>query len=138
MYTLPSLRLTALATACLAGIACASAGTSIHRYEMNVQINNNLNVPTELTIFAVSPAGSRKLGTIAPRDSALLTWVPPDKGVTYRFVAERAGERPIRSQPFSVSGKKVGTITWALIPNVLVFSQSDMIDTVNVDSAGVR
>jgi hypothetical protein len=105
---------------------------------MNVQVNNNLNVPTELTIYAVNSNGSRKLGPVAPRDSTLLKWVPPDKGTTYRLVAERPGERPIRSQPFSVSSDKVGTITWALVPNVLSFSQAGLVDTTNVDSAGVR
>lgn len=118
--------------------ACATGGmTTTHLHEMNVQVKNNLNVPTALTIYAVNASGSRRLGDVPANDSLLLKWVPPDASGSYRLVAERQSERPIRSQPFSV-GQNLGTITWILVPNVLAFSEPDIVDTVHVDSASVR
>jgi hypothetical protein len=118
--------------------ACATGGVNTtHLHEMNVQVKNNLNEPTALTIYAVNASGSRRLGDVPANDSVLLKWVPPDADGSYRLIAERQSERPIRSQPFSV-GKNLGTITWTLVPNILSFNEPDIIDTVNVDSASAR
>lgn len=118
-------------------VACATANRHVtHLHELNIVVKNNLGVPTPLTIYAVNANGSRRIGDVSATDSTMLKWVPPDNGGSYRFVAERQLERPIRSQPFSVNGN-VGTIKWTLVPNILSFEEP-IIDTVHVDSASSR
>jgi hypothetical protein len=109
--------------------ACASAGsgrTEGATVPVDVVVKNNLLLPTDLTIYAVSSDGHRTLlGSVHPQDSATFSFKPVAFSEQYRLLAIRSGRRSIRSEPFSVVSTNTGRITWTMIPNIIGFQGSE-------------
>ncbi|MEO7218333.1 MAG: hypothetical protein ABI026_09075 [Gemmatimonadaceae bacterium] len=106
-------------------MACASAGSGRSEGPTNpvdVVVKNNLLMPTDITIYAISVDGSRTLlGSVHPLDSATFSFKPSAFSQQYRLLAIRSGRRSIRSEVFSVTSTNTGRITWTMIPNIIGF-----------------
>jgi hypothetical protein len=88
-----------------------------------VQVNNNLTVPTELTVYIAQDQGGQRqmLGTVPGAQTKTFNYTPASWGQRYRLIAERQLAGPIRSPGFTVDDPQTGTITWALAPNQVQF-----------------
>jgi hypothetical protein len=123
----------AAAAAIAAPYGCASAG---HRgddamHPVNVEINNNLTVPTVITVFVDQGDNSRRmLGTVPGAATRTFQFTPISFSQPYRLIAQRQLAREIRSQPFTIGSDMTGTVEWSLIPNIVGFY--DVADTVTV------
>lgn len=106
-------------------LACASAGSGKSEgstVPVDVVVKNNLLVPTDLTIYAVTVDGSRVLlGSVHPQDSATFSFKPSAFSQQYHLLALRSGRSSIRSEVFSVNSSNTGRITWTMIPNIIGF-----------------
>lgn len=106
-------------------MACASVGSGRSEGPTNpvdVVVKNNLLMPTDITIYAISVDGSRTLlGSVHPLDSATFSFKPSAFSQQYRLLAIRSGRRSIRSEVFSVTSTNTGRITWTMIPNIIGF-----------------
>jgi hypothetical protein len=137
MRTLTSLRTAALASAAILSaailVSCASAGgrTEGPTVPVDVVVNNNLTIPADLTVYAVTRGGNRTLlGGVLPQKTATFTFKPVSFSEPYRLLATRARGRDIRSQMFTVISDMTGKIIWTLVPNIVGF------EDVETDSAG--
>lgn len=96
-----------------------------------VEIQNNLSLPTALTIYATNGyAGRVLLGNAASAGTTTLAFTPAAYSETYRLVATRPLGRNIVSQPFTVGSEMTGRIVWTLVPNIIGFLDVDETDTV--------
>jgi len=95
-----------------------------------VEVNNNLTVPTELTVYITQDQGGTRqmLGTVPGAQTKTFTYTPIAWGQTYRFVAERQLSRPLGSPSFTISDPETGTISWNVIPNQVQFYQGGSTD----------
>ena len=93
---------------------------------IDLEIHNNLLLPTDLTIYAVTEARTRTLlGSVPPASTRTLRFKPVTFTERYRLVAKRAGARDIVSEPFSVGSDMTGAIVWTLVPNIIGFENVD-------------
>jgi hypothetical protein len=106
-------------TACATGHA--RGGASDGAPQAVVRLTNDLNPPSDITVYAVSDGGFRQLlGDVPPNQQKVLHF--PITGATerVRLVAERGIQRPVRSQPIVLTGN--GTvINWDLSTNSVWF-----------------
>jgi hypothetical protein len=88
-----------------------------------VEINNNLTVPTELTVYVVQDQGGPRqmLGTVPGAQTKTFTFTPLAWSQTYRLLGERQLSGPVRSPSFTISDPETGTVSWAVIPNQVQF-----------------
>lgn len=113
------------AVALAAPYGCASAGhhgddDSMH--PVNVEINNNLTVPTVITVFVDQGGNSRSmLGTVPGAATRTFQFTPISYSQPYRLIAQRQLAREIRSQPFTIGSDMTGTVEWSLVPNIVGF-----------------
>lgn len=128
MRPLAPLRFAAAASA-IALAACASAGggrTEGPTIPIELEVKNNLALPTDLTIYAVTRSGNRTLlGSVPPRATRTFTFKPVSFSEQYRLVAARALGRDVRSEAFSVVSDMIGRIVWTMVPNILGFERTD-------------
>lgn len=120
------LRRCALAAAIVGLVAgCASAGsgrTEGPTVPVEVVVNNNLLLPTDITVYAVTESGHRTLlGSVPPQATRSFTFKPVSFSELYRLMATRALRRDVRSQVFSVVSDMTGRITWTMVPNIIGF-----------------
>lgn len=107
---------------------CASMGGRSEgpTLPIDVQVNNNLHVPADLTVYAVSHGGNRALlGDVPPNGTTTLKFKPVAFSEPYRMLATRAGGRDIMSQTFIVASDMTGAIIWTLVPNVVGFVETE-------------
>jgi hypothetical protein len=87
-----------------------------------VHLTNNLAPPSDVTVYAVSQDGTRRLlGDVPPNKDRTLK-IPSDifPGTTFRIVAQRTAGRSITSQPITAtSGGQI--IDWDLQTNAIWF-----------------
>jgi hypothetical protein len=106
--------------------ACASAHS--HRgadQQIVVHLTNNLAPPSDVTVYAVTQDGTRRLlGDVPPNKDRVLK-VPTDiqPGATFRIVAERTGGRRVVSQPIT-STSALSMIDWDLQTNAMWFPET--------------
>ncbi len=139
MFTRASLRAStftaAIATAALVG--CASGGmgrSSGPPNAVQLEIKNNLTLPSDLTVWAVGQGGTRMmLGDVPPATTQTFTFKPASYSERYYLLATRQLKRPIRSQRFSVGDDQTGTIVWTLVPNIVGFEEIDT-DSTSTDT----
>jgi hypothetical protein len=88
-------------------------------HPIGVEVNNNLTVPTELTVYVTEDQGGSRLqvGTVPGGQTKTLSFTPVSWGQTYRLIAERQLERPLRSPPFTIPSGQTGTVAWNVVPN---------------------
>jgi hypothetical protein len=104
--------------------ACASGHSNKGGGEQQIIVNltNDLAPPSDVTVYAVSQGGIRRLlGDVPPNKGRALK-VPSDifPGTTFRIVAERTAGRSIVSQPITAtSGGQI--INWDLQTNSMWF-----------------
>ena len=130
MLSSPVKRATALIAAAAIALlaACASAGSRSSGPTPPVQlvIKNNLGLPTDLTVYAVTRGGFRTLiGDVPPAATRSFTFKPVSFSERYQLLAYRPLKRPIRSEHFSVGDDLTGTIVWTLVPNIVGFEEID-------------
>jgi hypothetical protein len=105
--------------------ACASGHS--HRganQEIIVHLTNDLAPPSDVTVYAITPDGTRRvLGDVPPNKDRVLK-VPSDifPGTSFRLVAERTGGRAVASQPIT-STSALGMIDWDLQTNAMWFPE---------------
>jgi hypothetical protein len=134
MFTRGPYRAVALAAlipaVAVAGCASVRGRTTGPTVPIDVEVRNNLLLPTDLTVYAVDRAGSRTLlGGVPPNTTTVLRFKPLSFSEPYRLIARRALGRDIRSQSFSVLSDMTGRIIWTLVPNIVGF------EDIEVDSA---
>lgn len=106
--------------------ACASGHT--HRgadQQIVVHLTNDLAPPSDVTVYAVTQDGTRRLlGDVPPNKDRVLK-VPTDiqPGATFRIIAERTGGRRILSQPIT-STSALSMIDWDLQTNAMWFPEA--------------
>jgi hypothetical protein len=122
--SLMRLGLALVTAATLAGCASARNRTEGPTLPIDLEIHNNLPLPTDLTIYAVSSAGIRSLlGSVPPATTRTLRFKPVSFSERDRLLATRAGERDVVSEPFSVGSDMTGAIVWTLVPNIVGFEE---------------
>jgi hypothetical protein len=96
-----------------------------------VEINNNLTVPTELTVFITQDQGGirQMLGTVPGAQTKTFTFTPVAWATTYRLLGDRPLGGPVRSPAFTVDDPSTGTISWNVIPNQVEFYDMQQADT---------
>jgi hypothetical protein len=108
-------------TAGLAPAACATSRARGGAPEIVVHLTNNLTPPSDVSIYAVSEDGFRRLlGDVAPNGRKVLRVPVHGAAQTLRLVAQLPLGRGLRSQPFTVSGGRT-VIDWDLQTNSLWF-----------------
>jgi hypothetical protein len=117
-----------LATALGAAAGCATVRgrTTGPTVPVDVEVRNNLPLPTDITVYAVNEIGNRTLlGGVPPNKTVTLRFKPASFTEPYRLLARRALGRDIRSQSFSVLSDMTGRIIWTLVPNIVGFEDVD-------------
>jgi hypothetical protein len=109
----------------LGPIACAGHHhiSTAPPHPIAVEINNNLTVPTELTVFITQDAGGirQMLGTVPGAQTKSFTFTPISWDMTYRIVGERPLGGPVISPRFNVNDPETGVVSWNVIPNQVEF-----------------
>lgn len=117
----------AIVASVLTGWGCASAHPKANDddrpHKVGVEVTNNLAVPTEVTIFLVQTDGGTQqmLGTVPGTEVKTFVFTPLTLSQEYRFVAQRALERPLISQPFRIGSPETGLLEWSLLENIIAF-----------------
>jgi hypothetical protein len=117
--------------------ACASAGgrTEGPTLAIDLQVNNNLVIPTDLSVYAIRQGGARALvGNVPPGASRTFKFKPVAFSEPYRLIAIRPNGRMIRSQTFTVGSDMTGAINWTLVPNIVGFENFESDTLVAPDS----
>jgi hypothetical protein len=110
--------------ACASGSGRSAEGTP---HPVDIEVRNNLLVPTDLTVYAVrsTGGGAMLLGSILPAKTQTLRFTPSAYTDSYRLYARLPNGRAIRSESFIVGSDMTGTIVWTLVPNILGFFETD-------------
>lgn len=99
---------------------------------VEIEVKNNLTIPSEITVYIVSAGNRQILGIIGSNDTKTFSFKPISYTETYRLIAQIPLENSIRSQPFNVGSEMTGVITWTLVPNIIGFWDVET-DTVRVN-----
>lgn len=119
-----------LVTAPLALVAVALLGAcaTLHRqgneapHPITITVDNNLSLPSDLTVYSVSLAGGAQiLGSARPAGTTSFQMTPRSFSEPYRLLARDAMGRRIWSEEYTVNGPETGEIVWTLVPNILAF-----------------
>lgn len=115
------------ATAVVALTAAAGCATMHQQgnaapHPITITVNNNLRLPTDLTVYAVSTAGGAQiLGSAAPASTASFQMTPRSFSEPYRLLARTPSGERIWSEEYTVRDAQTGEVRWNLIPNILQF-----------------
>ncbi len=135
MFSRASLRAAALAVVGVAGCASLPGRTEGPTVPITVEVRNNLALPTDLTVYAVTRSGARTLlGSVPPASTKSFTFKPVSFSEPYRLLATRALRRAIASQVFTVGSDMTGRIVWTMSPNIVGFEQVDTDSTAASDT----
>jgi hypothetical protein len=107
--------------ASLAPAACVTSHARGGPAEIVVHLTNDLNPPSDVSVYAMSEDGFRRLlGDVAPRGHKVLRASVSGAAQTLRLVAQLPLGRALRSQPFTVAGGQT-VIDWDLQSNSMWF-----------------
>jgi hypothetical protein len=111
-----------LSLAVLAACATMRSNTDVPPHPVTITVVNNLPVPTDLSVYAVTTGGSVTiLGTAAPGDSTQFQMTPRAFSEPYRLLARTPLGRRLWSDEYTVGDANTGEIRWQLVPNILQF-----------------
>jgi hypothetical protein len=123
----------------MAGVGVGLAGCAAHHHvseapphPISVEVQNNITVPTELTVFVQPDQGGARqmLGTVPGAQTRTFTFTPVSWGQQYRLTGRPPIGGPITSPRFTVNDPQTGTISWALVPNQVQFFNTTVDTTV--------
>jgi hypothetical protein len=137
MFSRAPLRAVALAAAVIGVAACATlrGRTEGPTVPVAIEVQNNLSIPTDLTVYAVTRSGARTLlGGVPPAATKTFTFKPVSFSEPYRLLATRSLRRAIESQVFIVGSDMTGRIIWILSPNIVGFEDVDTDSTAAPDT----
>jgi hypothetical protein len=104
---------------------CSLLGKSTRGEVVNVEVNNNLQIPTPITIYTWSDVGSRQLvGSVSPGSHATLHFRAPHITGNYRLVARVSSQTQgdyLVSNAVALTGGE--TITWDVRSNVVLVAR---------------
>jgi len=88
-----------------------------------VEVQNNLTIPTELTVFVTQDGGGTRqmLGSVPGAQTKTFTFTPLSFGQPYRLEGRTPLGRIVFSPRFDITDPETGTVTWAVIPNQVQF-----------------
>jgi hypothetical protein len=118
------IRRTLVLAAALVPLGCTAAATRNEGPPRPValEIDNNLALPTDLTVYAVTEGGTRRLiGSVPPARNVTFQFTPDSYSTQYRLVARMPLGRQLRSEAFVVGSSMTGQIVWMLVPNLIGF-----------------
>ena len=108
--------------------ACASAGGGMEGTAdtgptaVTVVVNNNLTIPTSLTVSLVPENGVRRvLGSVSPNGNASLGVRGAITGGRYRLLARTTNGNDLVSDPFSLGDG--AQVTWNVQSNIVTVSR---------------
>jgi hypothetical protein len=106
----------------LAPEACATSHAKGKSPEIVVHLTNDLTPPADVSVYAVSEDGFRRLlGDVPPNGHKVLHASVSGAAQTFRLVAQLPLGRVLRSQPFTISGGGQTLIDWDLQANSMWF-----------------
>jgi hypothetical protein len=114
------------ALALAVGLAPAACATSHAKGkgsppEIVVHLTNDLTPPSDVSVYAVSEDGFRRLlGDVPPNGRKVLRFSISGVAQTFRLLAQLPLGRALRSQPFTVSGGQT-LVDWNLQTNSMWF-----------------
>jgi len=92
---------------------------------VNVEVENDLAIPTPITIYVVSDVGSRQMiGTVSPGRTVRLSYRAAQVTGSYRLVATVASQTQgdyLVSNAVALTGGE--TVTWTIRNNVLLVAR---------------
>jgi hypothetical protein len=149
ILTRPAARCAAVAMALGIALvtACASAHGAAHAkrnnedvpHDINIEVQNDLPVPTMLTVYVVEGGGGgirRSLGVVPGDEVQTFTFRPLSFSQPYRLLAYQQLSRPIYSPMFTVGSSATGTVIWSMYNGIISFRQQDIVDTTYVGNKG--
>ena len=116
--------------AAVAGVGVGLAGCAGHHHiseapphPIAVEVQNNITIPTELTVFVTQDQGGARqmLGTVPGAQTKSFAFTPVSWGQPYRLEGRTPLGHVVRSPSFTVNDPETGTVTWALVPNQVQF-----------------
>jgi hypothetical protein len=114
----------------VAGFGIGLAGCAGHHHiseapphPIAVEVQNNITIPTELTVFVTQDQGGARqmLGTVPGAQTKSFSFTPLSWGQPYRLEGRTPLGRSVYSPRFQVSDPETGTVTWAVVPNQVEF-----------------
>ncbi len=114
----------------VAGFGVGLAGCAGHHHvseapphPIAVEVQNNITVPTELTVFVQPDQGGAQqmLGTVPGAQTKTFTFTPVSWGQSYRLIGRPNLGNSVTSPRFTVNDPQTGTVSWALVPNQVQF-----------------
>jgi hypothetical protein len=114
----------------VAGFGVGFAGCAGHHHiseapphPIAVEVQNNITIPTELTVFVTQDQGGARqmLGTVPGAQTKTFAFTPISWGQPYRLEGRTPLGHLVYSPRFDVSDPETGTITWAVVPNQVQF-----------------
>jgi len=104
---------------------CSAFRHSTRGEIVDVEVNNDLAVPTPLTIYIVSDVGNRQMiGTVSPNRTTRLTYRAGVVTGNYRLVARVASQTQgdyLASNSVALTGGE--TVMWQLRNNVILIAR---------------
>lgn len=111
-----------VASAAMGGCATLRQQDNVPPHPITITVNNNLSLPSDLTVYAVSTyGGPRILGSAVPARTTSFQLTPRSFSEPYRLLARTAMGGRIWSQQYTVRDTRTGEIIWTLVPNILAF-----------------
>ena len=109
----------------LLGGGCATAGKTSSGGRVAVHVNNNLALPTPLTVYVAAQNGGRRLiGNVSARSRATLRFDPVGSSSSYRLVGKTLSGAEVVSTPFFL-GSTDGAVRWDLQSGIAVVVDDD-------------
>lgn len=123
---MPSRRRLSFPVALLAAVTLAACATmrnqnNLQPHPITITVDNNLRLPTDLTVYSVSTAGVQILGSAIPAKTTSFRMTPRSFSEPYRLLARTPSGQRIWSEEYTVRDANTGEIVWRLVPNILQF-----------------
>ncbi|HEX7091506.1 MAG TPA: hypothetical protein VF192_15305 [Longimicrobiales bacterium] len=108
-------------------MGCASAGgqegAARGGSALSIRVANDLVPPGTIVVWIIPELGARRrLGTIPPDGEQSFSYVPGDRTMEYRLMAQTAEGREIMSDPFTLQG--ASALSWRASSRVVTLGSA--------------